>query len=1164
MFSNIQNKSNENKIKKEEPNEKKEQNKKINNNKKLEEKNKKEISNNNNIKFEEKIKNTKEINNNTINPHFEGKNKKNKDLINTNNNNNNTNPNTSFFEEKMKKNKEIKQVNNKEKNNIIPLANKRNSINYELNSGKKVFNELIEKFSNKIPSIKPINKEKEKSKEIVINPLLENIESKPIKISNSPKNKKVKILTNIEKVEDNNNISKNINNNEDSRETKNEKKQSSVKRSKSSVKTKKSNNINSKVETEFLDIIPINSELKTNSFCKAFFVASFPKKNNKLIEDSEGLTADCGHEECSQLPAFQPEIVYKYPEKDSNDLEINNILASICFPHGIKVCYFNIEDKIYTLKNYRSCFTNQVGDRFYSMMYHFYVRMKNYDFYKKYNTALFEKIVMKYSGKIGATFEDDTELINKINSKEFVFVPYCICLISKYPFFHQMEKCLESIMETLKHSNIEKNELNEIITYLVKTIPSPYVNTSIFFPVPNCSDIIELKPCFYQELPLYGNNPISLLDKLKVNNIYYLFKLLLFEQKILLISNDYDNLSEVSLNLISLLYPFNWVHIYIPIVTEKMLKYLQSFLPFFNGMHSSLYEKEEVKRLLYNSHKDLFIFDIDKNKLEISSNLFTKKRVNPEKFLNKQLPPFPKNIEEIIIPQINILKSYYKSHSEEDNNYLSDNIKAKLLFIQIFMELFYDYKKYLATIDDLPVFNTNAFLNKRPENDKVFYKELTTTQLYQIFIQNSLSYINNKKKSFFFDELIEEYIKKKEKAKEENIKNKKKLPYYIIVHNEFECSINNQFFTITKNYGIKPSHLKLFQPFEGKLKHQKGSKLLHDINFYLKKEFKERHFLNEKGVIKENRRIVHNDLNLLHQNDIKTFGYYLTPEEEEENEEKENEKKAKNIKMTSIEEESNISNIQNKKNENPKKDNKDLKEDSSDNENLTEIEKEDIRDNIKETLTRVFKCEKVNVTKDSAVLLSSIVKQYGRDYFVDIIEQNRNSKEVKIISGDSFTILLEVISKSLLKLPVNTKNIIYALKLIKSCLFFKAIVNKIDYLLYDKMIEILTKNFKLYNEILFWDLWIEDDLNERDVEILNEFKQYNQDSTYHYIDEEDDEIITFKENYKKVLKNARNNMIKMKLNKSFMLSVIEGLCDKYFKDDEDFKYQQVIEIMNRK
>ena len=95
-----------------------------------------------------------------------------------------------------------------------------------------------------------------------------------------------------------------------------------------------------------------------------------------VVENSEGTTGDCGHKFCSILPSFEPDIIYKYPEKDSKELELNsNLISVICFPNWIKLCFFEDEDKIFTLKNYRSCFTNQVGDRYYSIMYHFYIRM---------------------------------------------------------------------------------------------------------------------------------------------------------------------------------------------------------------------------------------------------------------------------------------------------------------------------------------------------------------------------------------------------------------------------------------------------------------------------------------------------------------------------------------------------------------------------------------------------------------------------------------------------------------------------------------------------------------------------------------------------------------------------------------------------------------------
>lgn len=131
------------------------------------------------------------------------------------------------------------------------------------------------------------------------------------------------------------------------------------------------------------------------------------------------LKSDCTHKECSLLPGFQPEIIYKYPQKDSKALEINNILASICFPNSIKVCVLDKEDSVFTVKNYRSCFTNQVGDRFYSMMYHIYVKMSCNDFFNIYGSDLFEKLSMEFKSEVKKEVNKKNKLINEINSKNF-------------------------------------------------------------------------------------------------------------------------------------------------------------------------------------------------------------------------------------------------------------------------------------------------------------------------------------------------------------------------------------------------------------------------------------------------------------------------------------------------------------------------------------------------------------------------------------------------------------------------------------------------------------------------------------------------------------------------------------------------------------------------
>ena len=1068
----------------------------------------------------------------------------------------------AFFNNTLNKGSMDDNIN--QENDINEII-RRNSF-HEKKKDKNKVNEIVEKltsknnnidFSNKSNCSNNNNNNKEESKQIIY-PISTTNNISTIKTENSIQN----TLNNQEKLQNNNNQNNEISKNKKKKyQTSDDNKESTIniknRSSKSLPKYKDYKNITvNKIDYIPLDNkIPINSETKTNSFCKAFFISSLSKKNNKIIEDSEEILADCEHKECSLFPAFEPEIIYKYPEKDSKELEVNNILASVCFPNNIKICYSNDEDKIYTVKNYRTCLTNQVGDRFYAMMYFFYVKMINKDFTIEYNIHLMEKLLNKYNEENNE--KNEIDIINEINNRKYVYIPHCLGLISKYPYFSSMEKCLESILITLKNPSIKKSELNELITFLVKSIPSPYINTSVFFIIPYYNDIIEINPCFYQDLVLNGINPISLIDILSINNLIFLFRLLLFEQKILLISNNYDNLTKVSLNLISLLYPLSWVNIYIPILTEKMLKYLQSFLPFFSGMHKSLFKMEKVQNILSRSHKDLYIFDIDNNSFDISCNLFGKKKVSPNKFINKNIPNFPKKIERMIIHQLNILKCYYKNYSSDNTNYISNIIKMKSLFIQVFIELLYNYKKYLTIIGDLPVFNTNDFVYDKPENEKNFYKELTSTQLFQIFIQNSLHYMNNKNINYYFDELTEDYLDKK-KALNNKI--------FLVANSKFEQNMNNKLYNIKKTYFIRPYHLKLFKAIEKVEEMSKHKKLFKD----LKRDFEKRNInnSNENISLKENQRIVENNANISNKNDIKEYGYFITPEEEIDNQ---NEKLNSKENIESID--NNTYNSKIKKNKshtiyykNLNMNNSDDEDDDEDEgeEELSSLEKEDIRDNIRATLTRVFKSEKVDVIKDSTVLLSSIKKQYGRNYFVDMIEKNKNSKEVKIICGDSFKILLDVISKSLLKLDKNKRNLIYIIKLIKSCSYFKAIVNNFEYTLLVKIAENLRKNFKLFNEILFWELWIEDELNEKDLKILNNFKKINEKekkNEYYYIDEDDEEIISFKENYKIHLKDAKNNMIRMKLNKSFILTVIEELCNNFLKDD-DYQKQLVGEIMN--
>lgn len=319
------------------------------------------------------------------------------------------------------------------------------------------------------------------------------------------------------------------------------------------------------VNETFLSGIDIPENVINESFCEGFFISSFPANNGKVVENSDDYEATCGHKVCSSLPAMQPEIIYRYPQKDTKNLELNNLAASICFPSGIKICYEE-ENPIETVKNYSSSITNQQGDRYYMVTYHFFYKILNGQFVTKYSMYPIKYQTMKFCNDFYETIENDNELQEQISKKleeygelnfrEAVYVPFCISLISKYPYFNQMEKCLESIRIMLSNYNAKSKEINDLIHYIVKSIPIPPVNTKLKFPLPFTPDFIDIMSPYYQDMCLLGSDITCLINLFTIENIIFIFRLMIFEQKILFVDNEYDRLSEVTNSFISILYPF--------------------------------------------------------------------------------------------------------------------------------------------------------------------------------------------------------------------------------------------------------------------------------------------------------------------------------------------------------------------------------------------------------------------------------------------------------------------------------------------------------------------------------------------------------------------------------------------------------------------------------
>ena len=161
-----------------------------------------------------------------------------------------------------------------------------------------------------------------------------------------------------------------------------------------------------KVEEKFLDSIKYDKYLsKINpkdkkisnreTFCEGFFISSFPQKDGQVVEKSQSFPASCGHKECSSLPAMKPEILFRYPLEDTKNLELNDLAATICFPTGIKVCYS--DEGPDNIKDYVTPITNQKGERYYMITFHFHLKMENDIYSKNYEMHPLKHHLMKFA-----------------------------------------------------------------------------------------------------------------------------------------------------------------------------------------------------------------------------------------------------------------------------------------------------------------------------------------------------------------------------------------------------------------------------------------------------------------------------------------------------------------------------------------------------------------------------------------------------------------------------------------------------------------------------------------------------------------------------------------------------------------------------------------------
>lgn len=509
--------------------------------------------------------------------------------------------------------------------------------------------------------------------------------------------------------------------------------------------------------------------LKNETFCLGIFVSGLkpPIEKKLFIENSYNFAAPCGHKNCSLLLSMKPELILTYTHKNSSiTQELNYLVANLCFPLGIKLCFEmsndnNIKDKKIIQKPqniYYNVLKNAKDDIFYIATLQYYIKMEINDFKEKYKFDLNSYYTQANNNfdKKDNNIKKANTIINHLLETGFVYIPETISLLSKYPFFIPMNICLNNIL------NLQTiQEKNDLINHIINEVPIPKKLKQIQFFIPSINEPIILNHYYnifkglsmmnnstqniiYDNLSLTQLNSKLLLEKISIENIIIIFQLLLLEQQILIIENNYQVLSEIILILISLIYPLTWTNPFLPILSLNTFQFLQTPVPYIMGLDEYLLKYAYNSKNIYFG-KEIIIYNLMTKNFILSR---TKKKASKKDIIHEfKLNFLPEKIENYMNIKLKELKIIMESKKMND---IELDMEIRLVFIKIMILLIGDYNNYTfyTNDDNMPLFNKEAFIESHKDKQiKLFFGQMTKTQLFNQFLLNErqLYFYNNNK-----------------------------------------------------------------------------------------------------------------------------------------------------------------------------------------------------------------------------------------------------------------------------------------------------------------------------------------------------------------------------------------------------------------------------------
>ncbi|XP_023104461.2 DENN domain-containing protein 3 isoform X4 [Felis catus] len=383
-------------------------------------------------------------------------------------------------------------------------------------------------------------------------------------------------------------------------------------------------------------------------------------------------------------------------------------LPQLCFPGGVCVASEPKEDSVHFL-----VLTDVCGNRTYGVVAQYYRPL--------HDESCF------YNGKM------HWEPFRPPGAAAGCFVPFAVCVVSRFPYYNALKDCLSCLLTHLKLcKDFEVDNHIKDFAAKLSLIPSPPPGPlhlvfnmkplQIVFPsrADPESPVVDLD----LHLPLLCFRPEQVLQILTC---------LLTEQRIVFFSSSWALLALVAECFLAYLHPLQWQHTFVPILSGQMLDFVMAPTSFLMGCHLDHFQ--EVSK----EADGLILINIDNGSVTYS---------NDEDI---DVPDIPLLAAQTFIQRVQSLQLHHDldlAHLGASTDLNEGrarrrawqqglNYQLQQVALQLLVSIFREVKNHLNY--EHRVFNSEEFLKSRAPGDQQFYKQVLDTYMFHSFLKARLS-----------------------------------------------------------------------------------------------------------------------------------------------------------------------------------------------------------------------------------------------------------------------------------------------------------------------------------------------------------------------------------------------------------------------------------------